>query len=368
MLHRWLALLWLLVLVGCDGSRSLSIPGSEVPASADGQTGPVRIYFTRPGGSTEEQQGIVKALVGYINQAKDTIDVAAFELDNEAITDALLAAAERGVRLRLVTETGYLQESGTQRLKAAGIPVIDDQRDGALMHHKFMIFDQQSVWTGSMNFTENCANRNNNHGVFVDDSRIAANYATKFAWMFEQRKFGAAPSRTARIPNPTVTLRDGAVVENYFSTHDRIADRLVEKIGQARSSIHFLAFSFTHDEMGRAMLDRAAAGVPVHGVFEKSQTLSGYSEYARFRSSGSRVQVHLDANSRNMHHKVLILDGTVTVAGSFNFSESADRQNDENVLIFQSPQIARRFEEEFQRVYGAAKKAEMSGTPVSARP
>jgi phosphatidylserine/phosphatidylglycerophosphate/cardiolipin synthase-like enzyme len=364
MLRRWPWLLLLLALVGCDNSHHLSVPATSSLPSSDGQTGPIRVYFTRPGAPAREQQVIVNALVGYIQQAKETIDVAAFELDNQVITNALLEAVKRGVRVRLVTETGYLEESGTKALKTAGVPVVDDRRDGALMHNKFMVFDNRTVWTGSMNFTENCAYRNNNHGIFLDDSRIAANYATKFSWMFEQRKFGGVPYRTAKIPNPVVTLDDGTVVENYFSTHDHIADHVIEKIQAARSSIHFLAFSFTHTGMGRAMLSRAASGVPVQGVFEKSQALSGYSEYARFRAAGSQVQVYLDANPRNMHHKVIIVDGATTVAGSFNFSDGADKSNDENVVIIANRDIAHRFDEEFQRIYGDAKKAE-AGQPMA---
>ena len=45
--------------------------------------------------------------------------------------------------------------------------------------------------------------------------------------MFEQRKFGAAPSKTDRIPNPLVKLDDGTQVENYFSTHDRPATHVM---------------------------------------------------------------------------------------------------------------------------------------------
>jgi phosphatidylserine/phosphatidylglycerophosphate/cardiolipin synthase-like enzyme len=66
-----------------------------------------------------------------------------------------------------------------------------------------------------------------------------------------------------------------------------------------------------------------------------------------------------------MHHKVIILDGSTTVAGSFNFSDGADRQNDENVVIIKNVQIAKRFEEEFQRVFGAARKSETAGPVVS---
>jgi phosphatidylserine/phosphatidylglycerophosphate/cardiolipin synthase-like enzyme len=55
-----------------------------------------------------------------------------------------------------------------------------------------------------------------------------------------------------------------------------------------------------------------------------------------------------------MHHNVIIVDGETTVAGSFNFSDGADKQNDENVVIIKNRDVASRFEEEFQRVYGAA--------------
>lgn len=317
--------------------------------------GLVRAYFTTPE-LTPEKSVIAAACVGYIDQTKQTLDVAAFELDNRVITDAIVRAAKRGVRVRIVTETNYLHESGIAAVKAVGIPVIDDQRDGALMHHKFMVFDQRAVWMGSMNFTENCAYRNNNNGVFIDSVEIAKNYSTKFSWMFDLRKFGGAPSKWQHIPSPVVKLADGTIIENYFSTHDRVADRVIAETSKAKQSIHFLAFSFTHDGISRSMLSRANAGVEVQGVFERTQAASGYSAYERLRSAGSPVNVFYDANPRNMHHKVIIIDQQTVITGSFNFSESADKSNDENIVIIRNnPQMAQAFEEEFQRVYGAAR-------------
>jgi phosphatidylserine/phosphatidylglycerophosphate/cardiolipin synthase-like enzyme len=355
---RLLSALLVLAAVGCNDDRVITLGPGPLPAE---QTGPVRVYFTTPDKRPEDAE-IVKALVGYINRAGMSIDVAAFELDNVVITDALVAAVRRGVKVRLVTETDYVGESGVSALKAVGVPVVDDQRPGALMHNKFMVFDRSAVWTGSMNFTENCAYHNNNHGVYIADARVAENYATKFAWMHERRKFGGLPERSARIPNPVVTLADGTRLENCFSTHDHIADKLTAKINAVEHRVHFLAFSFTHDGMGKAMLARAAAGAEVQGVFEKSQAAGGYSEYTAMRSAGGTVSVYLDANSRNMHHKVLILDDETVVCGSFNFSDGADRSNDENAIVVASKPLARRFEEEFQRVYGAAKRADSGQT------
>lgn len=359
---RFLALSLLLgfTLTGCDQVATGLKPSPETVTSAPAPAGgPVQVYFTRPGNDPTGPGTPANALVGYIHQTRQSIDVCAFELDNKIIVEALIRAVQRGVRVRLVTETNYLQETGVAALKAVGVPIVDDGRDGALMHNKFMVFDGKSIWTGSMNFTENCAYKNNNHGIFIDDPRIAANYATKFGWMFDEHKFGGLPSKSAQIPSPVVTLADGTVVENYFSTHDHIARHVTSHLTEARQSIRFLAFSFTHKGIGEAMIARARTGVEVSGVFEKSQTAGGHSEYSTLRGIGSPVLVLLDANQRNMHHKVIVIDGETTVAGSFNFSESADKTNDENVVIFRSRSIAQQFDAEFRTVFDAARRVEV---------
>jgi phosphatidylserine/phosphatidylglycerophosphate/cardiolipin synthase-like enzyme len=55
-----------------------------------------------------------------------------------------------------------------------------------------------------------------------------------------------------------------------------------------------------------------------------------------------------------MHHKVIIIDGRTVIFGSFNFSNNADSDNDENLLIIDDPALAEAFEAEFQRVRDVA--------------
>jgi len=348
--YDWMRAVWHLL-----RDRLQQTPVAHTESAADPDAGPIRVYFTRPDQPPEQPGDIAHAVVGYIDATERTLDVAAFELDNRTITDALVRAVRRGVRVRLVTESNYLDESGVKALQAVGVPVVDDKRDSALMHNKFMVFDRKAVWTGSMNFTENCAYRNNNNGLYIPDVKLAENYGTKFSWLFEQHKFGAAPSKADRIPNPLVTLADGTQVENYFSTHDRPAGHVVEALKLARKSIHFMAFSFTHQGIEQAMLERAGAGVEVTGVFEKTQTAAGHSAY--FKMHDARLPVYLDGNPRNMHHKVIVIDGEIVVVGSFNFSDSADKSNDENLLIIYNRAVAAKFEEEFQKVLKQARDA-----------
>jgi phosphatidylserine/phosphatidylglycerophosphate/cardiolipin synthase-like enzyme len=59
-----------------------------------------------------------------------------------------------------------------------------------------------------------------------------------------------------------------------------------------------------------------------------------------------------------MHHKVIILDGSIVITGSYNFSASAAEKNDENVLIIHSPEIAATYLEEFERVVQQAEEAD----------
>lgn len=348
--YDWIRTIWNLL-----RDRLQQIPVAHTESTAAADTGTIQVYFTRPEQPPEQPGDIAHAVVGYVDATQQTLDVAAFELDNRIITEAIVRAVKRGVRVRVVTETDYLGDSGIAAVQAVGVPVVDDKRQSALMHNKFMVFDRKAVWTGSMNFTENCAYRNNNNGLYIPDAKLAENYTTKFGWLFEQHKFGGAPSKTDRIPNPLLKLADGTQVENYFSTHDHPATHVIDAVKLAKRSIHFLAFSFTHQGIEQAMLDKSAAGVEVTGVFEKTQTAAGHSAF--FKMKDAKLPVYLDGNPRNMHHKVIVIDGEIVVVGSFNFSESADKSNDENLLIIYNRAVAARFEEEFQKVLDIARKA-----------
>jgi phosphatidylserine/phosphatidylglycerophosphate/cardiolipin synthase-like enzyme len=67
------------------------------------------------------------------------------------------------------------------------------------------------------------------------------------------------------------------------------------------------------------------------------------------------IDVHQDGNPYVMHHKVIILDERQVLFGSFNFSDNADRGNDENLLLIDNTDLARAFKAEFDRVLHVAK-------------
>lgn len=311
------------------------------------------VIFTDPGGPNARslRGGPDASLATAIRQARLSVDAAIYDLNLWGIRDALIAAHQRGVSVRVVTESDNLDEPEIQDLKAAGIPVLGDRREG-LMHHKFVIIDQQEVWTGSMNFTLNGAYRNNNHLIRVRSSRLAQDYQAEFEEMFVDDQFG--PGSPANTPYPTVTI-DDALIEVYFSPEDGTLSRLLELVSSAQETIYFMAFSFTSDELSTALIEKAAQGVTVAGVMEESQYhFNRGTEYDRLRAGN--VNVRLDGNPQNMHHKVLIIDQQIVVTGSYNFSASAEERNDENTLIIHSPDVAAEFLAEFQRIFTEAQQ------------
>ncbi|WP_322801222.1 phospholipase D-like domain-containing protein [Thermoflexus sp.] len=340
----------------------LGRPGvSPSPSPPVGSGSWYEVFFTTPrfpDAPEFHRGGVVDSLIAAIEGARQTLDVAVYDIDLMPVADALLRARDRGVRVRVVTETDNAGTKAIARLRAGGIPVVTDERNG-YMHNKFMVIDGERVWTGSMNFTDNDAYQNNNNAALLRSPELARNYAVKFAAMFERRAFGPARSSGDTVPRLTI---QGIPVENYFAPEDPTVEAIRAALRNARERIVFMAFSFTHPRIGDVLLERAQAGVEIHGVMERSGAEAPVSQFNRLRRAG--IDVLKDGNPYTMHHKVFVIDRRVVIFGSYNFSRNAAEDNDENFLIVADPAMAARFEEEFARVYEQALNPPRVGWPT----
>ncbi|MCP4535971.1 MAG: phospholipase [Chloroflexi bacterium] len=320
----------------------------------------INVYFTSPrypDDAADNHGGLDKELASMIDQAEISVDLVAYDFNLDRLVDALIAAHQDGVRVRLVIESDNAEDEETlDDLRQAGIPIVEDGRSSGLMHNKFAVIDGQWVWTGSWNLTHNGAYRNNNNAVLINSTALAENYTVEFEEMFAGQ-FG--PTSPADTPNPHVTIEtdgDQVEVENYFSPEDEVAAEIIAEIERAQSRIRFMTFTFTSDDIAGAMIERAQAGVVVQGVMEQRNTGQSYSEYERLREAVHDVLN--DGNPYIMHHKVIIIDDATVILGSYNFSANAEEKNDENLLIIHDPQVAALFVAEFGRVYEQARTAD----------
>ena len=325
-----------------------------IPGGYDG--GWFQVYFTQPINSTNEADfhgaPIEEALVRLIDSAQQSIDAAIFEMNSEPVTQALIRAHQRGVRVRVVTDNKHGlndPETTITELQDAGIPVVADTSSRNLMHDKFFVVDGLYVWTGSTNITHNGIYNNNNNAILIRSSRLAQNYEAEFEEMFAG-EFGTTSPNI--VPNPIVTV-DGTIIETIFESEGDAGTRLAQLIQDAHT-VRFMAFSFTDSlrwndngterSVMELLRDRAASGeLDVRGIVEASSRAFIEPLYC------AGVNVRQDGNPDILHHKVFIFDGEIVALGSFNFSNSAASKNDENMLIIHSRALAQAYLEEFNR-------------------
>ena len=311
------------------------------------------IFFTNPTCPPFEErgEGLDVIVADDIRRANRSVDIAAFELNSEPITNALIELEAHNIPVRVVIDADFEDEAAIRRLRRNGISVVPDDRR-PLMHNKFIVIDEQIVWTGSMNFTTNGVFCNNNNLVRLELPALAGNYTTEMDEMYNERAFG--PTSPENTPQEILDV-NGIKVENYFAPEKELAPTIARIVARANQEILFMAFSFTDDDIGEAMIGRAEGGVEIRGVFEQVGSNSSYSYYPLFTSLDmENIQVAIDGNPRIMHHKVIIIDREIVLFGSFNFSEGANRSNDENIVIVHDPEFTSYFVEEFELVWAEA--------------
>lgn len=202
-----------------------------------------------------------------------------------------------------------------------------------------------------MNLTDSGTYEDNNMMMRIRSVKVAENFTKEFEEMYVDDKFG--DNIAAETPNPRVTV-DGTPIDTYFSPDDGVQAVLVDILGAARESIYFMAFSFTADELGDAIRERAQSGVTVAGVMDEDQVKSNAgTEFDPFNQAG--LDVYRDGNPGQMHHKIIIVDEETIIFGSYNFTNSAETRNDETLMVVYNEQITAYFLAEFQRVYGQTK-------------
>jgi len=325
------------------------------------------LYFTDPlhvNDPANWQNSIEGRLIDHINAAQTSIHIASFEFDLTPVAEALVAAHNRGVDVRWVTDNdsglGVDTEPGHGQfamLENAGIGVRADDRS-ALMHNKFWIFDNQTVWTGSTNITVNGVFKQDNNTIVIQSPELAVIYEREFQEMWDGQ-FG--PRSPSQLPDQS-TVVHGSPVNVIFTSEDHaIEEAIIPLVNKATSSIRFLAFSFTDYPLAAAMIARSQAGVDVAGVYEKVGSDTDAAELKTFYCA--HVPVRRDGNPSFMHNKVIVVDERYIITGSLNFSTNAETSNDENVIIIDNPDIAKLYIQDFDRIWNLATDPEPDKFP-----
>ena len=126
-----------------------------------------------------------------------------------------------------------------------------------------------------------------------------------------------------------------------FSPDGHCSTLILDAIGAAKQSVRVQAYSFTAKPIADALVDARKRGVDVSVIVDKSQRTERFSVLDLLSESG--IPLYVDFCCAIAHNKVMIIDGKKVVTGSYNFTQSAESRNAENLLIIDDAVMAQAY-------------------------
>lgn len=328
-------------------------------------------------GAADDLESVI---VDFIAGARSTLSVAVQELDNEPIAQALLDASWRGVRVELFLEQDYLRtplvgnpprqptpkpgETPEQALKRA--QWLEDDTELApnrrilsallrsdvqvrgdynpkIFHQKFVLRDYDgrstptsALLTGSANFTVTDTHRNLNHVFVFRNAFVCRQYATEV----EQLRRGSF-GRGLHGAVPKVYDVAGVPVKVLFAPDHTPELEIMKQMLKGSREIYFAIFTFAGSSgIDDAMLALARGGMTIKGVLDPGQANQDWAAPSWLKHPNIELYVPRRAGDfadlRKVHHKLMVIDEEVVVAGSFNYTAPANEYNDENIFVLGS--------------------------------
>ncbi len=326
--------------------------------------GNIYVYFNNPVDTSYKlntpahyvNQALADTVIAYINRAKNTIDIAIYNMDNDnGIVTALNNAYGRGVQVRLIAGEGVNSTAYGQLNIGVGNKkkAPPSSQSYGIMHNKFVVIDAEAtvpadayVITGSTNFTNNQINRDPNNMVIFQDQAMARSFAIEFEEMWKG-SFGA--DKADNTPHQFVV--GGREVELYFSPSDNTEEHIKKLIKASEKELYFILLIWTRYGLAYDIRDQIRDyGTFAAGIVEDTSSSSFPFNIVAPEMNGRML---VDNKSWIMHHKYAISDPQfadkepMVLTGSHNWSTAANTRNDENTVIIHDQDISRQFLQEF---------------------
>ncbi len=152
------------------------------------------------------------------------------------------------------------------------------------------------------------------------------------------------------LPNIKIRVR--------FSPRGGAEKLILEEIFKAQKQILVAVFSFTNMKIAKALVEARNKGVKVYVITDEGQAESRYGRRVIefLASHGVKVKIKRGTGGGLMHHKYAVIDGKVVLTGSYNWTYSAEKRNDENLVAIEgSRNLAKAYFENFKALWQNAR-------------
>jgi phosphatidylserine/phosphatidylglycerophosphate/cardiolipin synthase-like enzyme len=311
--------------------------------------GELEVYFGPT--KAKDAAGLHTQTIKVIDSAKKTLDGAIHELRLQSIVDALVAAKQRGVEVRVICDDAYYENEFMKQLRAAKIPTKHDGNTKAIMHDKFVVADGERMVTGSYNLTDTCSFNNHNNLLVISNRDVSQIYAAEFeklwAGHFYDSEDGAIQHAVMQVDGRKVPV-DILFQPRYKDTKDKV----VELLSSAQKSLYMAQFAFFSAKVANLMSAKLEAGVDVRAVIDYSMV---YGELEPLNQIGELAEKRIpfcigDDPNGKMHHKFFVVDpdssSAMVLTGSANASSSGYDSNVENIIVVHDQKVAKQYKDE----------------------
>lgn len=142
---------------------------------------------------------------------------------------------------------------------------------------------------------------------------------------------------------------NSSIAEAHFSPGEDCRRTLLDLLVSARESIDISVFTISDDRLASAILAAYKRGINVRLITDNDKALDQGSDIHRLVAEG--LPVRMDASDNHMHHKFALIDKSVLVNGSFNWTRSATDYNQENILVTDEPKLVSAYLAEFESLW-----------------
>lgn len=317
---------------------------SKVVGNIELYMGPVQL-----GGSDDLQQ----VIIDFIDGAETSLLIAVQELDAQPIAEAIIRAKRRAVLVKLVLEADYLVEKKAQAdpFQPMGDHEVNRLLQDAILrssifvrsdfnpdifHQKFIVRDSRSLLTGSTNFTVTDTSQNLNHIVIIHDPNIARSYRREFNEILGGH-FGKLNEGHDAVPQEEMV--SNVRIKVLFAPDHNPEMEIMKQIAKASRRVDFAIFTFASSSgIDDQLLLACRSGISIRGALFTSQANQVWAATSALRDAGIPLSFIPrpglpEPKPRKLHHKLMVIDEQLIIAGSFNYTHPANFLNDENILI-----------------------------------
>ncbi|XP_076330389.1 mitochondrial cardiolipin hydrolase zuc [Tachypleus tridentatus] len=121
-------------------------------------------------------------LIKMLCTAKKKMDICVYMMMYSVLGEKIVDAHKKGVVVRVITDgqMGDVPSSQIGRFREAGIPVRSNSTTTFLMHHKFIIIDNETLINGSFNWTKQAVTGNYENILITNQKELVEPYTQEF--------------------------------------------------------------------------------------------------------------------------------------------------------------------------------------------